>query len=1145
MLDEAGQIQADAKYREGVRVVGSSSVSDGENEDLKVINYVFECLSPEDRVFRSPLSYLSQEELATLRPGAFLDSLVIDIFAEMLTHVERKKKITPSNWYLPVTFSEAALKCSIGRFLDFVHRQKIRENHMSDLESCEKVFIPVHIGAKPNGGHFYLYIIHLKNEEIEIWDSLLNKFVAEPKRNEITKKVLLAMEKLFVKVAFTKFRSKMANDILLQPNEIDCGIFVVKFMEQSHNYVKRNSLFQFDSKKEREDLASKLLNSDLNQEKQSLHDKASQHYAQVEPQDGNKRLRIDRLNKYDRLEKGSSKGYILPTTDLIGEKFQSNIQDICKWIMDDEVSAIGIWGMGGSGKTALATHIHNNLILEASSDMKVIWVTVSQNSISHLQKVIAKSIELDISDEFDVKRISGKLLQAFKEMKKCVVVLDDAWDHFFLKEVGFPISGNRIKLILTTRIREVCQGMDCKEVIKVQSLCGQDDWALFEKHLGFHEEPSLVVKSIAQIVAWKCEGFPLAIVRIATTMKGKTEAREWSHMLEFLENLGNGQHEMDKWVFPILRSSYDFLNSKLQRFFLYCALSTNGIFGDNDANRLIRRFVYESIDETKKLRVQYNEGYNMLDKLKNHSMLDYYGSKWMISKFLRVLAIGIAEETCKIMGKAYKNLTKIPSDSQWKEDLQKVFLMGNKIQTIPNGTCLKCSQVSTLLLNCNVKLNHISDDFFNNMPAREILDLSETGIKCLPESLSNLKCLIALLLSGCKELSYVPSLIKLKRLISLDLSFTAITEPPGGLESLVNLRCLCLLPTEKLKMSASLLSKLIDLECLEVGWAHCSTDAIGQGTPVLENLEVTEAYFRDINVFNNFVSFLAHNCVTRSCRLTLGDAKYVVSRHYIHQSYDREYSVKKILIEDMVLGNEKVRLPGGNEMLVIKKCSPGKGNRSLCSVLSYGHSNNPSQTELLEISFCEDLECLYCCNCPFCSSSQLVGSLHLEDMEDLKYLVSPYANSLHQSTLFSHLTYLSIRLCNSMEALMTPKLLAHLQNLRTIDVNFCRKMKEIVGAEKDHSELEPTAGGGDLMDLVREHLPHPPITLPKLTSLKLRVMPQLDFVCRGLMLCPSLQTFSAINCQQLNQPLIAISNDRSGLLMEKTPTGYHWRSNTD
>ncbi|XP_028774380.1 disease resistance protein At4g27190-like [Neltuma alba] len=469
-----------------------------------------------------------------------------------------------------------------------------------------------------------------------------------------------------------------------------------------------------------------------------------------------------------------------------------------------------------------------------------------------------------------------------------------------------------------------------------------------------------------------------------------------------------------------------------------------------------------------------------------------------------------------------------------RRDLQKVFLTRNNMQTIPNGTCPKCSQLSMLLLDCNAFLNHIPDEFFNNMPALKVLDLSDTMIERLPTSLFNLKCLTVLLLSGCAKLSYIPSLGKLKRLISLDLSSTAITEAPTGLESLVNLRCLHLLPIEKLKMSASLLSKLINLECLEVDWAEWSTDARGQGTRGLKKLEVV-AHFRDISVFNNFVSFLTHNCV-RSYRLTLQDAKYYVDRCSFHQSH-REYSVKKILIKDMVLGSEKVILPGDIEKLVIKNYRQGTGNRSLCSVLSYGHNNKPSQTELLEINLSSDLQFLYCCNCPFCFSTQLVGCLKITAVK-LKDLVSPYADSLHQSTLFSHLTDLSIWGCNSMEALMTPKLLAHLQNLRTISVVACRQMKEMVGAEEDHSS-------GDLMVLLCNHLPHPTVTLPKLTSLKLHSMPQLDFVYRGTMLCPSLQTFSAMYCEQLNHPQMAISNDGGGLLMEKTPTGYCWRINID
>ncbi|KAI9104172.1 hypothetical protein K1719_023008 [Acacia pycnantha] len=1084
LLHSQGQIQAEDQER---------------TEDLQMMKrYVFECLRPEDRVIISPLSHLTQEEFITLKPETYLDSLVIDTFVEILTDIERKKKTLPLNWYLPVTFSEAA-KGNVSYFLNFVHCQKVKENYMSDLESCDKIFIPVRVGARLNG-HFYLYIIHLKSKEIEIWDSLPDTF--ETEIEETTKKLLIAMEKLFKKVTFTEFHLKKANDIRLQPNGYDCGVFVINYMQQSDNYVKRDdSSIEFDSQKEREDLALKLLNNDLNKEKKNLHDKARQQYAQVETQDGNKddsneedddsdeedygdsdeeddddsdEEDYDSDEQGDGLENGmsidSDKDHDGLENDLIGRNFQRYTQQIRKWIEDDKVSAIGVWGMGGSGKTALASHIYDKLLEEG--DIKVIWVTVSQNSIYKLQEVIARSIKLDISEEFEVKRIAKKLYQAFKEMKQCVVILDDVWDHFFLKDVGFSLSDNRIKLILTTRIWEVCEGMGCdqKNKIKVGCLGMGDGRALFKKTMGSYEGLSLEVKRIAENVADECEGLPLAIVRIATSMKGKKQVGEWSHMLECLKNLGHGQYEIDKWVFPILRSSYDFLSKKLQRFFLYCALSTGGYFDDEKADNLIRRFVYESIDETKKLRLQYDENYNMLYRLKNHSMLDRrqrqtpYDMGWRMNKFLKALGIGIAEDT---VAYAYKKLTKIPRDVQWKDDLQNAFLTGNKIKAIPDGTYLQCSQLSTLLLNGNANLNYISNDFFNNMPALKILDVSGTCIKRLPESVSSLKCLTALLLSECRKLSYIPSLSKLKQLISLDLSDTAITKAPMGLESLVDLRCLNLYCAYML-MSASFISKLNNLD----------------------NLEIIVAYFRDISVFNTYVSFLDKHRVLTSYHLFLVDSSDVSYARQIK----KKYSKKWIMFNKMNLRNRKAVLPGDIKELDIIDCQLGGDIKELdkrdclCSVvLSYGHTNNDNahQIERLVIRNCEDVDYLCCFSgsCPFCSSSQLVGRLRLSLLKDLKDIVSPDALlSLHQPSLFSRLTHLVIYHCDSMETLMTPKLLVLLQNLHTIDVRFCGKMKEIVG-EDDHSKME-LGGSGDLS--------HPtPITLPRLTSLELHFMPQL------------------------------------------------------
>ncbi|KAI5558192.1 hypothetical protein BDE02_17G023300 [Populus trichocarpa] len=42
--------------------------------------------------------------------------------------------------------------------------------------------------------------------------------------------------------------------------------------------------------------------------------------------------------------------YVLPTTKLVGQAMERNMKDVWSWLLNDEVSCIGIRGMGGGGK---------------------------------------------------------------------------------------------------------------------------------------------------------------------------------------------------------------------------------------------------------------------------------------------------------------------------------------------------------------------------------------------------------------------------------------------------------------------------------------------------------------------------------------------------------------------------------------------------------------------------------------------------------------------------------------------------------------------------------------------------------------------------------------------------------------------------
>jgi sentrin-specific protease 7 len=149
---------------------------------------------------------------------------------------------------------------------------------------------------------------------------------------------------------------------------------------------------------------------------------------------------------------------------------------VLKLLGDDKVFVIGIYGMGGVGKTLLATLVENE-VKRLATFKDVLWVTVSNKfSISKLQDDIAKRIGVKL-DEDDERIRSNHLSLALETKEKSIIILDDVWNYIDLQKVGIPL-----KVILTTRLKHVCHQMDCLPNHMIQiiplSIYNGEDWDL-------------------------------------------------------------------------------------------------------------------------------------------------------------------------------------------------------------------------------------------------------------------------------------------------------------------------------------------------------------------------------------------------------------------------------------------------------------------------------------------------------------------------------------------------------------------------------------------------------------------------------------------------------------------------------------------
>ncbi|XP_065865684.1 probable disease resistance protein At5g63020 [Euphorbia lathyris] len=486
--------------------------------------------------------------------------------------------------------------------------------------------------------------------------------------------------------------------------------------------------------------------------------------------------------------------------DQIGETvgLQTKLDEAWRVLMKPEVGILGLYGLGGVGKTTLLTHINNKFLHTPSDFDYVIWIVVSKDfTLSKVQEEIGERIGIAVND-WKKKEIGEKSkdIRNLLRKKKFVLLLDDLWEKVHLEKAGVPIPRrqNGSKIVLTTRSELVCSLMDAKKRIKVEKLPPDQAWQLFEEKLGrdtLSADPD--IRPIAESVAKECDGLPLALIVVARAMACSKTAKEWRYALSDLQQSASDLQGIKDEVFARLKLSYDRLpDDKYRSCFIYCALFPEDYKINKDD--LVDYWISEKFEsDNEGEHITRAKAHHIVRDLVNVCLLEEEGKFVKLHDMIRDMALWISCDLDKkkynFLVQAGKQLNKAPDVVKW-EGVRRASLMENSIRNLPEVSV--CRDLRTLLLCRNPRLYEINGSIFKHSSALTVLDLSNTRIHVLPMGVTELFCLQYLNLSRTWIQQLPPELKRLRKLIYLNLEHNDLLGmiPKGVISSFLSLQVL-------------------------------------------------------------------------------------------------------------------------------------------------------------------------------------------------------------------------------------------------------------------------------------------------------------------------------------------------------------------